>query len=122
MNYSPVTRAIALIITLVFALTACTSLQGVSMPTDGKTPAVKVGERVEVTKKSGETIEFRVTAVEPDALVGKDVRVPYSDISILQVERSDPAQTGATLWIVGGVILVGLLIYGLEHMGPGIQE
>ena len=118
----PVFRSIALIITLAYALGACTSLQGVPMPTDGTTPPVKVGETVDVTKKSGGTVKFRVTAIEPDALVGKDVRVPYSDISILQVERNDPAQTGATAWIVGGVVLVGLLIYGLSHMSPGIQE
>jgi hypothetical protein len=121
-THGPVFRSIAFIITLAYAVTACTSLQGVAMPADGKTPAVKVGEHVNVTKKSGETLDFKVTAVEPDALAGKDVRVPYSEISILQVERNDPAQTGAVLWIVGGVILVALAIYAIDNMGPGIQE
>jgi hypothetical protein len=116
-------RFIALVITLLFALTACTSLQGVPMPSEpGKTPAVQVGERVEITNTKGETLRFKVTAIEPDALVGKDVRVPYADIAILQVERNDSAQTGVTVWIVVGVILTGLLIYGLSHLSPGIQE
>jgi hypothetical protein len=114
----PVFRSIALIITLAYALAACTSLQGVPMPPDpGKTPAVKVGEKVEVTKKNGDIVQFRVTAVEPDALVGKDVRVAYSDIGILQVERTDPAQTNVAVWVTVGVILTGLLIYGLSHLG-----
>jgi|SRR5882672_5880142 len=122
-THGAVYRSIAWIITLVFALSACTSLQGVPMPAEpGKTPAVKVGEQVEVTNKKGETLKFRVTALEPDALVGKNVRVPYTDISILQVERTDPAQTGVTVWIVAGVILTGLLIYALDHTSPGIQE
>jgi hypothetical protein len=120
---SLVFRSIALISTLAYALAACTSLQGVPISHEpGKTPAVKVGETVEVTNSKGETLKFKVTAIEPDALVGKDIRVPYVEITTLQVERNDPAQTGVTLWIVGGVILTGLLIYALDHTSPGIQE
>ena len=113
----PGCRALAALVALTYALTACTSLQGVPMPTEpGNAPAVKVGERVEVTNSHGETLRFKVTSMEPDALVGKDVRVPYSEIAILQVERNDSAQT-ATVWIVVGVIVTGLLIYGLSHVG-----
>jgi len=43
------------------------------MPTEpGNAPAVKVGERVEVTNSHGETLRFKVTSMEPDALVGKE--------------------------------------------------
>ena len=75
-----------------------------------------------MTKRSGEIQQFRVTAVEPDALVGNDVRVACSDIGILQVERTDPAQTNVAVWVTVGVILTGLLIYGLSHMGPGFTD
>ncbi len=85
MTPSPLNRCIALVITLLFTLTACTSLQGVPVPHEpGKTPAVKVGETVEVTNSKGEKLKFKVTAVEADALVGKDVRVPYAEIASLQ--------------------------------------
>jgi len=112
-------RAIALMIALNLILTACTSLQGVPLPGPDQptaVPAVKVGETVEVTTRAGETKRFKVTAVESDALVGKDVRVAYKDMTSLQVERSDGAKTGMVAWIVGGVVLTAGLIWAIDHL------
>ena len=112
-------RAVALIVVLNFLLTACASLQGVPLPGPDQptaVPAVKVGETVEVTTRAGETKRFKVTAVESDALVGKDVRVAYKDMTSLQVERSDGAKTGMVAWIVGGVVLTAGLIWAIDHL------
>jgi len=111
-------RAIALLIIATFLLTSCTSLQGVPLPGPDQptaTPAVKVGETVEVTTRGGETKRFKVTAVETDALVGDNVRVAYKDMTSLQVERSDPAQNGVVAWIVGGVLVTAAALIVLDN-------
>jgi len=106
MKIRPWQRCVAAIITFCFFLTGCVSLQGVPMPPPGQKPAVEVGEKVEVTTRDSRTLRFKVTAVEPDALVGKDVRVGYSEITSLQAERADAAQTGLIVWIVLGIVAV----------------
>ncbi len=58
-THGPWYRCMALLTTLTFALAACSSLQGIPMPKEpGKTPAVKVGEQVEVTTRQGQTLRF----------------------------------------------------------------
>ena len=112
-------RAGSLLVITCFLLTSCTSLQGVPLPGPDQptaTPAVKVGETVEVTTRAGETKRFKVTAVESDALVGDNVRVAYKDMTSLQVERSDGAKTGMVAWIVGGVVLTAGLIWAIDHL------
>jgi len=68
-------------------------------------PAVRVGERVQVTWLDGRKESFRVTAVEPDALVGKGVRVPYSDIAVLKVMRANGDRTAIVVSTVAGIVL-----------------
>jgi hypothetical protein len=103
--------------------TGCVSMRDVPLPAPGppgQTVAVKVGDKVQVQTKSGETFVFRVTAVESEALagksepVGKEMRVKYQDIASLQVERVDVARTslagvGTVLIIVGVAALVFVL-------------
>jgi hypothetical protein len=111
-------RVTALIVTLDFLLTACTSLQGVPLPGADQptaTPAVNVGETVEVTTRAGETHRFKVTAVEADALVGEGVRVPYQDMTSLQAMRPDPAQNGLVAWVIGGILATALLIWAIDN-------
>ncbi len=87
---------------------ACTSLHVVPLSgTTAPTPAVEVGDRVVVTRKSGEQQEFKVTGIEADALVGVQTRVAYDDISRLEVRRVDKGKTaGLVSLIVGTVLLV----------------
>lgn len=113
-------RAIALAVIATFLTSSCMSLQGVPISHSEDPmprPAVKVGESVVVTNMKGEKQKFTVTAVEADALVGKNVRVPYTDIQALDVRRIDGAQTGVVGIVVGVVALVGLLAYFLDHAG-----
>lgn len=103
----------SLLIAMSVLLSGCVSLRSVPLPAPGPsaTVAAKVGDQVRVQTRGGETFEFKVTAVEPDALVGKDRRVRYEEISGLQVRHLDKLRTGGA--VVGttlGVAAVALLI------------
>lgn len=92
--------------TAVLAASGCSSLQVVPVEQPaGRLPAVHAGEQVQVTRHDGRKDAFRVTAVEPDALVGKDVRVPYADIAVLKVRRADEGHTALIVSTVAGVVL-----------------
>ena len=67
-------------------------------------PDVKAGESVVVTKKDGTKQTFTVLSVEDGALVGHNVRVPYTDMASLEVKRSDGTSTKTAL-IVGAVVV-----------------
>src|SRR5687767_9928234 len=89
-------RAIAVVCMVSFPVTSCTSLHRVSIPgseTTATVPAVQVGDSVVVNTRTGEEKKFKVTAIEPDALVGKDVRVPYADMASLSVLQPNGAKT-----------------------------
>ncbi len=101
---------------------ACTSLQTVPMPgAVQQVPAIGVGEEVSVIQVDGRKLNFKVTAVEPDALVGPDVRVRYEDIAKLEVRRADQRETSAVIAVVGGVLLtvsIALASLAVAPMGP----
>ena len=100
-------RVVAVMLALVLVGTsACTSLKAVPLSVGGASvPAVEVGDRVVVTKKSGEKQEFEVTAVESDALVG-DTRIAYEDIAMLKVKSVDKGKTaGAVVLAIGAVLI-----------------
>jgi hypothetical protein len=59
---------------------------------------------VVVTKKDGTKQTFTVLSVEDGALVGHNVRVPYTDMASLEVKRSDGSSTKTAL-IVGAVVV-----------------
>lgn len=83
----------------------CASLENVPLRSGSQTmvrPDVKVGESVVVTRADGAKQTFTVTAVEEDALAGRNVRVPYSEMTTLDVQRSDAKRTGL---LIGAVVL-----------------
>jgi hypothetical protein len=98
-------------------VSGCTSMQSVPMPGTQRVPAVTVGEEVSVTRVDGQKLRFKVTAVEPDALVGTQVRVRYQDIAKLEVRRHDRNETGTVVAVVGGALVLALG-YALSHIPP----
>ena len=68
-----------------------------------------VGAPVEIVTADAEKQRFTITAIEDDALIGKDVRVPKADIRIVSVETIDAGKTAA---VAGGsaAIVVGILM------------
>lgn len=103
-------RAIALLCATSLVLSSCMSLQPVSIPSGESPPslpAVNPGDTVIVTTKALQRKKFVITSVEADALVGKNVRVAYADMTTLEVQR---IRKGATTALVIGVAFVVLSI------------
>jgi hypothetical protein len=106
-RHNTVTIALA---TICLAAAGCTTTRTLPVPraaTQAQTSSIKPGSKIIVTLRSGETRNFRVTAVEPDALVGKDTRIPFADIEKLQEKivnsgRTVGAVVGGTLLVLGG--------------------
>jgi hypothetical protein len=115
-------RVIAFVCAAGLLMTSCTSLHRVSVPgseTNSTVPSVQVGDSVVVTTRSGEQKKFKVTAVEPDALAGKNVRVAYGDMASLSVrERS----VGKTTLLVALVTLGVYMIVGADALEDGVEE
>jgi hypothetical protein len=114
---SVLNRAVALLAVTAFLTTGCASLQPVALNHSGdriERPAVQVGESVVVKTTSGQTRKFTVTSVEDDALVGKNVRVPYADMASLDVSRAGQHKmsTGLVVGIVVGVAALALALSG----------
>ena len=117
----------ALLTALGVLLAGCVSMRSVPLPVPGQpasSVAVKVGDQVQVQTKTGETVEFKVTAIESDALAGKDRRVRFVDMTGLQVKHLDKLRTGGavagtTLGVGVVVILIALATGGFAIMvGP----
>jgi hypothetical protein len=105
-------RALALITTSIFLATGCTSLQSVPVKRSNQgieRPDVKVGESVVITTNDGKKHEFKVTAVEDDALRGGGERVAYADIAAIDARRASGNSGGKTAMIVGIAVAVGLI-------------
>ena len=121
MNNNKCQRGIALLCALSYLLMACTSLEGVAIPSAATPPGLataQVGDKVVVNTKAGEKKIFKVTAVEPDALVGKNVRIAYADMSTLGIKH---VKTGRTVLVVVGVALL-VAIAGTIHAGHVIND
>ena len=114
-------RVIAIVCTVSFLVTSCTTLERVSIPGSETTAqvSVQVGDSVVATTRTGEEKKFKVTAIEPDALVGKDVRVPYADMATLSVKESNK---GMTTLAVALVVLGILIVVGANGLADGVGE
>jgi hypothetical protein len=107
MNMQSFKRAVVLLAVASFLATGCTTLTNVPLTHGDHSiarPDVKVGESVVVTKKDGTTQKFNVTSVDSDALVGRNVRINYTDMNSLDVQRSD-GTNGHRALIIAGVVL-----------------
>lgn len=65
-----------------------------------------VGETVNVRLQSGDRYQFRILALEADAIVGRDERIAYKDIDLLEVKKVDYEGTAKTAAAVGALALV----------------
>ncbi len=65
-----------------------------------------VGNTVHVRLQSGDQRQFRIVALEADAIVGRDVRIAYKDIDLLEVKTRDYEGTTKTALAVGALALV----------------
>jgi len=110
-------RAVSLVAVAAFLTTGCASMQPIALDhSAGRVarPSVNVGESVVVKTTNGQTRKFTVTSVEDDALVGKDVRVPYAEMASLDVSRAGEHKmsTGLIVGIVVGVVALAAALGG----------
>jgi hypothetical protein len=100
--------------------TGCTSLQAVSVGDNPpQTLPVAVGQSVRITTKDGRKESFKVTAVEPDALVGQKVRVRYEEIAVLEVRQNDQGKSIALIAVsvLGAAVVTALLLDAFSDFG-----
>jgi hypothetical protein len=91
-----------------------------NVPVPTQTPqdvAVYVGNEVEVLTHDGKTHRFLVTAKEPDALRGENIRIPYADMRKLSVVTSSAPAVAKTTLILVAIALIAAIAYFLDHAG-----
>jgi hypothetical protein len=109
-------RAVSLLVAVAY-LAGCANLQNVPLGQSIAHPEVEVGEAVVVTTKSGEKKSFTVTAVENDALVGSNSRVPYSEMERLDVQRG--GMTSGKRGLLIGAAVLGVIAVAAAAGGGG---
>jgi hypothetical protein len=110
-------RAIALVCISSFLLTSCTELRTVAIPHGESPPSwteVRVGDKVVVTTKTTKKT-FTVTAVEPNALVGKGVRIPYDDMATLDVKYIRRGATTALVITIVAIVVIAISANEVAH-------
>lgn len=99
------------IIGLTTTLTGCQTMRPVTLANnESLTAKFAPKDRVLVWMHDGRSFDLILTAVEADALVSKEQRIPLKEIE--RIERSDINWTRTTLLLVGigAVVLLGFAI------------
>lgn len=103
--------AAAVLLGVCLICAGCTTTRYLPAPgATASTALPKPGRKLVVTLKSGETREFRLTAIENDALVGKDVRIPFTEIGRIQETRFSLSHTTGLVLGAWGVAIAAVLI------------
>ena len=116
-NHSPLFRVIVYLSLITFTV-ACTSMHVIPITELENLPnQLVVGDKVEVTGRNGEIVEFRVEKITESGISGQDHAIAYDEMQQLRVARSN-GSTGDNkfLWITLGITLVILAL------GDGPQE
>ena len=100
-------------VVLVAVVVGCTTTQPIDLgAAGGFTTQVEPEDRVSIVTTDGRQLAFGVVAVEPDAVVGADVRVERHEIAEIEVTSFSPARTAG---LVGGtgltVAAVALIVF-----------
>ena len=103
------TPASATFLSLALLLSGCTTMQIVP-PSSlvNLTSAVQVGDQADCTLTDGTHVQFKVTAVEPAALVGDTHRVATAEIVHLELKRFDAVKTFGAIAVVAGAAALGV--------------
>jgi hypothetical protein len=100
-------------------LSGCSTLESVpvnrSKPEDLRSQ-LAVGETVSIRLYTGERHQFRIVALESDTMVGRDQRIAYRDIDLIDVESVDYARPAKTALALGAlaVVVIGVAILEAE--------
>lgn len=101
---------------LVFTLSALCACVHVMEPVPDDPQAmrvqVSVGDTVRVLTKDSERRTFTIDALDTEALVGKDVRIPYSEIVFLEKKALRAGQTATAIGL--GALATALLVITVD--------
>jgi len=112
--------AVTVLVSIGLFLSGCSTMHGVAVPQQsGERIALQVGEGVHIQTKSGQSLSFKVIQIEPDTLVGKNIRVSFRDIDNIQVRRTGKVSKGEVIVVVVTVALVAGLVVLLSHGAIG---
>ena len=96
-------------ICIALSLSACSTMRPIDLGGRPVTAVLAPGELVRVWMRDGKSIEMTLTAVEPDALLGRDVRLPLKEIN--RIERQELSGLRTTLLVVAiGVLAFGVVV------------
>lgn len=104
------------VVLAVLAGVSCTRLERVPLPEIDAEQLV--GRPIRVTKTDGRVLEFELTAVSDDALLGRWERVRLDEIA--QVERRDVSvwrTAGAAAGVVAAAVAVGFAVFLVQWLG-----
>jgi len=99
-------RAFIVVLCVTISLTGCHTMRPVNLT--GEQPLVsKVapGDYVRIWMRDGSRLELQIAAIEPDALVSREQRIPIKDIE--RLERRGISVTRTTLLVLG----IGALVF-----------
>jgi hypothetical protein len=105
------------ILCLTTALTGCQTMRPVNLAGDQPIIAkLAPNDFVRVWMHDGRTLDLQVSAVEADALISGEQRIPLKDID--RLERRGISWTRTTLLIlgIGALIVLGLAIEASHHV------
>ena len=96
---------------------ACTEYRLVQSD-DGKrgVTTLAVGDTVEVVTVDATKLEFKISAIEEDALLGDNVRVPIEDVRTISVRQLN---VGRSRMALVAIVLTAASIYALQSIPPG---
>ena len=103
-----------------FTLAACassTDLRIISYP-EAESEQL-IGRDVRVVTNDGRTLDFTVTQVDDDGLLGRHERVDFDEIVTIQERTINPAKllgsaVGAVLGTAIGLLCLGLIYWGIS--------
>ena len=89
---------------LIVHVAACSSFHRVAIhdvSADNGSSPVQIGDRVEVTTRDNEALEFAVTDITPDGISGRFGFVRFDDMRSLSVRRAGEPNNDTVTWILG---------------------
>jgi len=105
---------------LLACLGGCTSFKTIEMTPDDParvTQALEPGDRVRITKTSGEKVEMDVTAVGPGSVSGRQpgqdgesIEIPLGEIAELQVKEVSAVKTSSVVVATVVIAVVAIVL------------
>ena len=115
---------VALLTLLSFSIAACYNMRVVAegrdaaqLATTRKADGLRAGDRLLITTNNGERVKLRVTALEPDAILGtidgqaQPARIPHEQIARIERKELSRKKTYSILGVLGGLVVTPVILW-----------